>query len=499
MAKPLIIALGGNGQTVVSHYLRYATMAGIAGDELPDIYVLDADLKESVRGKETKFSLYGEIDKLHKRLAAGFEANKPRLEQLYPYSSGHLPVASQQTFGEYLIGSGLGGADKNRKPVLDGLFGKAEQDIQIAEGFFARPNVGATAIFDKLFSEPKDQSLTLLQRAVAKPDPPRVVVIGSTFGGTGSGGAPVITQTLRKWAGEASRIRIGVFLTLPWFSPGDLGKTFTDTRDTRGKWETQVKNTAAGLRFYGTSEVFLNRVDVFLADYNGEKHPRWDDSNSGQPEYPHCFNLILAAQIQNYLTRAIPTDEDPEQYSFYFLASAKDRGTMKLDDHDCALLRFSARELRQDLADWTRQTQTVRLTLGKIADYINQGFKLEDAGVRDRPQKFLDLVMALAQTCTYLPNAIVETGLVFKTRDASRQVYGNLAKALSERAQQLGHIIAWLREAWEQSNKNPSLAPPCLAQDPLQIWDNYPALINDRNAEVGAIKIFNPAFETAGS
>lgn len=498
MAKPLIIAVGGSGQTVVSHYLRYATMAGISGNDLPDIFILDADLKESVRGRETKSSLYGEIDKLHKRLAAGLsESNKPRLEHLYPYSSG-TSIASQQTFGEYLIGSGLGGADKDRKPVLNGLFDKPEQEIQIAEGFFARPNVGATAIFDKLFSEQKDQTLTLLQRAVRQPDPPRVVVIGSTFGGTGSGGTPVIAQQLRSWAGDTSKIRIGVFLTLPWFSPGDLGKTFTDTRDTQGKWETQVRNTAAGMRFYGTSAVFLNHVDVFLADYNGEKHKRWDDSNTGQPEYPHCFNLILAAQIQNYLTRDIPTNEDPRQYSFYFLAPSKDRGVMKLDGHDCALLRFNAGELRQDLADWAKQTQTVRLVLGKIADYINQGFKLEDAGVRDRPQKFLDLVMALAQTCGHLQNPVVKTGIL-KKPDASRQVYANLAKALDERAQQLAHIVAWLREAWEQSNKNPSLAPQCLDANPLQIWDNYPALTPERNAEVGAIKVFNRAFERAGS
>ncbi|MGH8551346.1 MAG: hypothetical protein ACRERU_22605 [Methylococcales bacterium] len=41
------------------------------------------------------------------------------------------------------------------------------------------------------------------------------------------------------------------------------------------------------------------------------------------------------------------------------------------------------------------------------------------------------------------------------------------------------------------------MAPPCLNHDPAQIWDNYPALNNERNAEVGAIKIFNSALENA--
>ena len=501
MSKHLIIAVGGSGQTVVSHYLRYATMAGIDGNELPNIYILDADLKEAVRESETKPSLYGEIEKLHKRLVAGLsDANKPRLEQLYPYGSDS-PLTNQQTFAEYLIGNRLGATEKDRKPVLDGFFGASEQALMIAEGFFARPNVGATAIFDKLYSDIADNVLTVLRRAVTQPDPPRVAVIGSTFGGTGSGGAPVIAQQLRKWAGTNSSIKIGTFLTLPWFSPGDLGKTFADIEDTQGKWETQVKNTAAGLRFYGTSKLFMDHVDVFLADYNGEKHARWDDSNTGQPEYPHCFNLILAAQIQNYLTRPLAPDGEPGQYSFYFLADQSNRRAMKLNGQDSALFRFTAGPLRQDLSAWAQQTQTLRLTLTKIADFINQGFKPGDASARARPQSFLDLAMALAKTCTHMPDRFVETGLIWKTRDANPKVYARLAKALNERAEQLGVIIAWLRDAWAQSNKTPELHPSCLAQDPSQVWDNYLALNRERNrnAEIGAIKIFNQAFKNAGN
>ncbi|MGH8551347.1 MAG: hypothetical protein ACRERU_22610 [Methylococcales bacterium] len=421
-------------------------MAGIAGDELPHIYILDADLKESVRDNEIKPSLYGEIDKLHKRLVAGLsDANKPRLKQLYAYGSG-TPIANQQSFGEYLIGSPSGGRGKgpetrSRRPFRPGRARSSDRRR------FLRPTQRRRH---------GDLRQAIFRQSGQHSDRPQASghATKSTAGGSDRldlrrhrfGGAPVIAQQLRTWAGEKSSIRIGVFLTLPWFSPGDLGKTFTDTRDTQGKWETQVKNTAAGLRFYGTSKVFLSHVDVFLADYNGEKHARRDDSNTGQPEYPHCFNLILAAQIQNYLTRDIPTEEIPRQYSFYFLARATERPTMKLNGHDSALLRFSARALRQDLAEWARQTQTLRLALEKIADFINRGFRLQDAGVRDRPQTFRDLVMALATNCTYLPKPIIGTGPFYKRRsDASPQVYGSLAKALNERGEQLGFIIAWLR------------------------------------------------------
>ncbi len=506
-SKRIIIAVGGSGQTVVSHFLRYATMAGVPGEKLPDIYILDADLKELIRDNVAKPSLYGEIEKLHSRLVEGLSASRrPPLHLLYPYRSDSA-LGNKQTFTEYLIGNRPGQDDQHKQRVLDGLFGKLEQELLIAEGFFARPNVGATAIFDKLHNGEDDRSLKLLKQAMESSDSPRVAVVGSTFGGTGSGGAPVIAQKLREWASDRNKVKIGVFLTLPWFSPGDLGKTFAENEDTLGKWETQWKNTAAGLRFYGTSRVFLNDLDVFITDFNGEKHPRKDDSNTGQPEYPHSFNIILAAQIQNYLTRPIPVNEEPGQYSLYFVAPQDDRRTMLLDGHDSPLFRFNApfadsedQYLRQDLSDWANQTQTLRLTLNKIADYIRQDFRLSDGSKRKRPDKFINLANALADTCTNMPGAIIEKGVgPFRSRDAGPKIYGGLATNLADRAVQLGAVIAWLQDAWEQSKKMPKLSPACMARDPLAIWDSYPALNGERNAEVGAIKLFDDAFEQASN
>jgi len=505
MPKRLIIAVGGSGQTVVSHYLRYATMAGVPGEELPDIYILDADLKESIRETEAKPSLYGEIKKLHGRLVAGLSpSRRPSLHLLYPYNSD-TALTSKQTFADYLIGNRPGRDDFHKQRILDGLFATSEQELKIAEGFFARPNVGATAIFDKLHAGENDRALKLLRQGVTHPDAPRVVVIGSTFGGTGSGGAPVIAQKLREWAGDRNKVKIGVFLTLPWFSPGDLGKTFTDDADTLGKWETQWKNTAAGLRFYGSSRVFLNDLDVFIADYNGEKHPRHDDSNTGQPEYPHCFNIILAAQIQNYLTRAVPENEDPGQYSFYFVASQSNHRAMQLDGYNCPLLRFSVPTpgsemsyLRQDLADWAIQTQTLRLTLGKVADYIQRDFHLSDGSKRRRPDTFVNLALAVANSCQNEPGAFIETGFgPFRKPEAGPKIYGSLVSSLNDRAEQLGTVIAWLQDAWEQSKKMPALTPACTTWNPSAIWDSYPALNGERNAEVAAIKLFDDAFTHA--
>ena len=517
-SKCLIIAVGGSGQTVVSHYLRYATMAGVPGEQLPDIYILDADLKEGVRDSEAKPSLYGTIDRLHKRLVEGLSFSlKPKLYLLRPYGS-EATLAAKQTFREYLIGDRPGMDSSAKQQVMNGLFGQQEQELTISEGFFARPNVGATAIFDKLLATdkdgiPKDRILQLLYGEVTAAAGPRVVVIGSTFGGTGSGGAPVIAQQLRKWAGNRNNSKIGVFLTLPWFSPGDLGKTYNEGAETLGKWDTQLKNTAAGLRFYGSSQVFLNDLDVFIADYNGEKHPRWDDSNSGQPEYPHCFNLILAAQIQNYLTRPIPPNETPSQYSFYFLAPSEKRRLLSIEGSNSPLLRFNSpysnqgldpsatpSYLRQDLADWALQTQTLRLCLNQIADYIKRDFSLSDAHKRRRPDNFIALAVALAKACPNIPGALIEKGWgPMRSTDASREIYGRLAGSLTDRASQLGDVIGWLQDAWEQSKRVPLLVPACLASDPSVIADNYPAMNGERNAEVGAIKLFDAAFAQASN
>jgi hypothetical protein len=131
MAKHTLVAVGGSGQSAAIAYLRLATISGMSPDLLPNIYVIDADVKDR-QGADAKPSLFSSLKALFSQLVQGVaDIQKPKLELIYPYNqSGASDVlSSSTTFADYILNQG--GKKEDMRQVIDALFSKKTNPVAI--------------------------------------------------------------------------------------------------------------------------------------------------------------------------------------------------------------------------------------------------------------------------------------------------------------------------------------------------------------------------------
>ena len=502
MARHSLVAVGGSGQSAAIAYLRLATLSGIHPGDLPNIYVVDADIKDRT-GADAKPSLYNSLKDLFDKLTHGAE-NKPDFKLIFPYAHQHGEVQGGTTFADYVLAQG--GDRQETRYVIDSLFSKktssmkkhdlSEQDVPLSKGFMARPNVGATTFFAKLQQEQLERDLDTLKKDVTNVHGQNhvIVVIGSSFGGTGSGAAPSLAQQLVDWANEKQMTpKVGLFMTLPWFNP-NAAQTNSNVAPTYGNSEIQEKNTAGGLHYYATSDS-LKKVDVFIANYAGHIHRRNDDSNSEQPEYEHVFNLLLAAQIQNYFINKARGDDKFKQASTYTFYLPQNR--LIFNAADSALLAFSVNDgLKQDLTTWLHEAQALRLALRYSANYMTKEFKPTQADRRNPPKSLVELAFKVAEQ-DGRPQMIIEKKKMLgfsSKKEPNPEIYNKIAEQLRIREQQLATSIAWTNRLKDNS--------PELNIDDASINENnerwfaeYAALnqYQKDGVEIASIRLFEEA------
>ena len=128
MAKHSLVAVGGSGQSAAIAYLRLATISGVTGNNLPNIYVIDADIKDRT-GADAKPSLYSSLKQLFEKLTQGVAPNeKPQFALIYPYTYAHGNMQSETTFADYILGQD--GDKQETKNVIDSLFNKRTQSTK---------------------------------------------------------------------------------------------------------------------------------------------------------------------------------------------------------------------------------------------------------------------------------------------------------------------------------------------------------------------------------
>ena len=173
---------------------------------------------------------------------------------------------------------------------------KDKEDLNLEQVFGMRPGAAGHLLFDSLFSRPTDgdkesgeQTMRLYNGSRGRPnvgcallgacaherapwwgqllnsvvdaanteqDPVKVLLIGSTFGGTGASGIPAIARLLRKQLADRApdankRVTIGAILMLPYFwfaSSGD--NTAGDGRSIVAKSDQFINVSSSALKFY---------------------------------------------------------------------------------------------------------------------------------------------------------------------------------------------------------------------------------------------------------
>ncbi len=230
----IIIGIGGTGAKVVEAVLNLAAM-GIGPNTLKVGFVDQDASNGNLNRAITVFENYRDARRFWRDGAphqidgtADCQLLKTNVQPIHGNDGRWIPeIAAGATLSRIF---GDMGSDKF---LFDALFESGddeefeEQDLDLARGYRARPNIGAAAMTLRSLDE-NDAFWTAITAAIqdANAGDVRIMLAGSIFGGTGAAGFPtiarLITNRLQR-AGITKRVKIGGILMQPYFWFPDPG------------------------------------------------------------------------------------------------------------------------------------------------------------------------------------------------------------------------------------------------------------------------------------
>lgn len=276
---PVLIGVGGTGQTVLASYLRLANMAGIKPARF---YVVDSDTKGPLGSKLTQ--LQGSVEEL---------ADGSKVPQRWMVNPFPIADSDRSTFGS-LFGNMVG----PRRRLFDALFSEEAEQTPIRTGMYGRPAIGATCIRYKILQDDDDlKELKDGLRGGAK----HVVLVGSCFGGTGSGGVPMLASEFARLNEQPGfDLLVDAVIFLPWFQlilgEGEMRKDDKSLHEHLNR--NFEPNAAAGIHYF--KRELREHVEslVLLGMPDPTRNPRVSNEKS-QQETVHPLNLLAAILIHN--------------------------------------------------------------------------------------------------------------------------------------------------------------------------------------------------------
>lgn len=147
------------------------------------------------------------------------------------------PVGRFIRFSDMLNVSNDLASTEGARALMEALYSKEEMDMEISNGFFAHPNVGA-AIFAANMETIMDEFLLGVQTEFQENKKVKIFLLGSIFGGTGASSLPTIAKYLKKTLfGDSDnkniqeQLKIGGCMVLPYF----LFSRNDNTKNNQGK------------------------------------------------------------------------------------------------------------------------------------------------------------------------------------------------------------------------------------------------------------------------
>lgn len=280
MATPVLIGVGGTGQTVLAAYLRLASMAGFTP---ASFFVLDSDTRGPLGKRLTGLS------RGVREVQSGKEL--PDRWMIDPFPTEDV---GRKTFGS-LFGHLVG----DRRDLFECLFSAEAEQTPIRTGMYGRPSVGATCIRYKLHAD--DEDLGELKETLRGGEK-HVVLVGSCFGGTGSGGVPMLAAELDRLKEEEQgfRLKVDALVFLPWFRlVAPQGGLKAEEKALSERLNRNFEsNAAAGIYYF--KDQMREKVDsLILLGVPDRSAVTRASSEAEQEEEPHILNLLAAILVQN--------------------------------------------------------------------------------------------------------------------------------------------------------------------------------------------------------
>ena len=287
MTTPVLIGVGGTGQTVLIAYLRLAELAGFT----PALfYALDSDTKGPLTETLTRFK-----SRVKQVVGGGVPPARWKID---PFPN---VLAERKTFGT-LFGNLTG----ERRALFDCLFSEEAEQTRIQTGMYGRPSIGATSIRYKILKD--DEELKEMKNMLRGGEK-HVILVGSCFGGTGSGGVPMLAQEFHRLKTEEQgyqALKVDAAIFLPWFRliqpEGGVKVPEKSLHEHLNK--NFEPNAAAGIHYF--KDRIRNYVDtLFLFGVGNPGQISRISSEDAQGEAAHILNLLAASLIQSHFAEAL--------------------------------------------------------------------------------------------------------------------------------------------------------------------------------------------------
>ena len=456
----ILIGVGGSGQHVIHAYLKMLALTACRPSDVPHVYIVDADAMDSD-------GLCKNISDLHKRLTQpASQENRSNFALIKPY---FLP------YGDKPPGQAWQNLELDKcSDIIKDIFltddpsssnaTANDRTVELIQGMMANAKVGAMAFGYKLMRVGTDKGLIEINFGAPGGDgkpkfdllndvrKARVAIVGSSFGGTGSGVIPALVRYLST-PGPGSPLAVRAFMTLPWFELEAGGNSAANLQS--GGIDPKKRNAALGLRTYMSD---LNdakgKANYVVAQFLGPPATREDKGNFGQGEDPHVFNMLLATSIQSFLLETGDSGAVPggnlagrKLYSLFTSKPEEEEGVFSAESSVHLRFRVKPDDNRQ-LMDIIREAEVLALALEKGSEFICPGenqFKVAGSVKQSEPDALVELCKNIA--VSYEKKPLEKKGLMFMKKDvAPDEVYAKLSQSLKAVSETIRRSLLWLED-----------------------------------------------------
>lgn len=460
MSKKVLIGVGGSGQHVVHAYLRLLALTNVEATTVPDVYIVDADDSE----------LSKSISNLH-TLLTGIKTrqNDNNLSNVIrPYFQQNENDTPENASKSLNI---------NQTGILESAFLMDDDlGIEVKEGMFANARIGASVFRVKNINTDDNTKNVNFKTLFASIAGARVAIVGSSFGGTGSGVVPALVrefENIKKSNKTKSPYVVRAFMTLPWFEIEDNAGISDNNQKSAARTEAGLdpmqRNASLGLRTYLKElESGLEMTNYVVSQFVTDKTTpsRLDKGNFKQPENKHIYNIILANAVQHFLQETEgPLNDGDKAHLLSLLIKEEEKKTGIFDAISSHHFRLRiATDDNRCLQEIFMDANMVALALEKAAEGITQGFKSDSQklvinGADDTysvPTQLVELIKKIdANMLEDDTSLFSKMGLATKKR-IKKEAFVALAKSISQISTRLRESILWLYAHKEAIKFTPS-------------------------------------------
>ena len=458
MTKSILIGVGGSGQHVVHAYLRLLSLTSPNPGEVPHVFLIDADAKQGgAEGKQS--TLVEDASNLHASLVAG-DPNPSRFSLIRPYYQDDDKGQAPTLLRALLDISGGRGPDMAVAQAFladdQGEFG-SDWDVEVSQGMMANPKVGALAFGHKVLMEGRRRTVpggkgAMIERVIDVPlNGARIAIVGSSFGGTGSGVVPALVRLLDSLPGQRL---VRAYFTLPWFSLDRGNNAQRSAAQETGGVDPTLRNASLGLHTYHSelsgaedAKYRLKQSSYILAQSMVGWAPsvRASARDFDQPEHPHVLNLIVGCAIQGFFGMGGGSLQPGVLYALKTTAQEENQGQFSPDTSPHLHFHAGPNDNRT-LRDLWGDAETSAFVLdacGQRLEAVAKGVLTIDMVGEVPGLSGLDkFVLELTRMLSRPPETYGFA--VWKRQTGPDTVFHELGKALRERARQLQQTLLWL-------------------------------------------------------